>query len=177
MMKLTRPPSLLRLLSLAVTAPLALALAPALGGCAVARPWSTPGAPAPAPGAAAGGATVTLVITHAVLDGARRKPFDEYTGRVVEALRSGTVPGLVGFSVRKELFGDQVWTMSAWTDREASRRFAAASPHREALEQASDAIRSVRVRTFEVPRDAPPPRWEEALRWLERPEATPGGAT
>jgi hypothetical protein len=45
------------------------------------------------------------------------------------------------------------------------------------MEQASDAIRSFRVRTFELPRDAPPLSWEEALRWLERPEATPGGAT
>jgi heme-degrading monooxygenase HmoA len=177
MMKLTRSRLALRLRSLAVAAPLALALVPALGGCAVARPWSQPGASPPALDAAADRATVTLVITHAVLDGARRKPFDAYTGRVVEALQSGTVPGLVGFSVRKELFGDQVWTMSAWTDRAASRRFAAASPHREALEQASHAIRSVRVRTFEVPRGAPPPSWEEALRWLERPEATPGGAT
>jgi heme-degrading monooxygenase HmoA len=177
MMKLTRPPFPLRPRSLAVTAPPLLALALALGGCAVARPWSQPAAPPPSTGEAASGATVTLVITHAVLDGARRRPFDAYTGRVVEALQSGTVPGLIGFSVRKELLGDQVWTMSAWTDREASRRFAASSPHREAMEEASAAIRSVRVRHVERQRGAPPPRWEEALRWLEQPEGTPGGGT
>lgn len=172
-MKLARSAPAFRLRSLAFAFPLAFALF----GCTVARPWSQPGAPAAAAGPDAGRATVTLIITHAVLDGAMRKPFDEYTERVVEALQSGTVPGLVGFSMRKELFGDQVWTMSAWTDREASRRFAASSPHREAMEVASDAIRSLRVRTLDLPRDAPPPSWDEALRWLERPEATPGGAT
>jgi heme-degrading monooxygenase HmoA len=173
MMKLTRRHPFLVALSLACPA----ALAVAASGCTVARPFSRPG-PGPAAAIPEGGrSTVTVVLTHAALEGSKRGPFDEYTRRVVDALESGTVAGLVGFSVRREIFGDQVWTMSVWADREASRTFAASSPHREAMERASDAIRSLRVVSFEVPPSAVPPSWEDALRRLDRPEAEVGGAT
>jgi len=112
---------------------------------------------------------VTVVITHAVVDRARRGPFDDYTRRLVAALDTGTYAGLVGFSVRKELLGDEVWTVTVWSDPDAMRRFASSSLHREAMRRAGDAIVSVRVRHVQAPASEMPWSWTRILEHLEAP--------
>lgn len=147
-------------------------LAGLLAGCAVARPFS-PG-PVVGPGDHPDD-PVTMVITHAVVDRARRRPFDDYTRRLVAALDAGRYEGLVGFSVRKELFGDEVWTVTVWSDPRAMQRFAGSELHREAMHRAGDALRSVEVRHVEAPRAEIPWSWERVLAQLE-PRGAEGGA-
>ena len=142
--------------------------------CTIARPFSGPGLRAP--GEVGAASMVTVVITHATLHGSRRGHFDRYTRRLVAALEAGTFAGLVGFSVRKTLFSNEVWTMSAWTDGEAVAGFARSSLHREAMAQAGDAIRSLRVRRVQVPPAAIPLSWKQALRYLDVPQTDRGAS-
>lgn len=138
-------------------------------GCAISRPFSGPGLAAHGIAADDPRETVTVVITHAKLDNSRRGPFDDYTRRLVEALDSGEFAGLVGFSVRKELLGNEVWTMSTWTDHAAVDRFAGSALHREAIARARHAIVSLRVRYVRVAPADVPLSWERALWHLEQP--------
>lgn len=154
-------------------APLA-ALAGLLPGCAVARPFSGPAVDAGAPDASVT-TSVTMVITHAVVDRARRGPFDDYTRRLVAALDAGRYEGLVGFSVRKELLGDEVWTVTVWSDLQAMQRFAGSELHRDAMRRAGDALRSVEVRHVQASRAEIPWSWERVLAQLG-PRGAEGGA-
>lgn len=159
MMKLYR---LLPLLALALALPPALLLLPS---CALARPFvAPPGAPVP-------DAPVTVVVTHAVLDNERRDVFDDYTRRLIARLDAGDYAGLVGYSVRQEPLGDEVWTLTVWTDADAMRRFARSGPHREAMRKADSAILELNTRVFELPPDALPPSWDMALQRLAEPQA------
>lgn len=146
------------------------ALAGLLPGCAVARPFSGPAVDAGAPP----DAPVTMVITHAVVDRARRRPFDDYTRRLVAALDAGQYEGLVGFSVRKELLGDEVWTVTVWSDPQAMQRFAGSELHRDAMRRAGDALRSVEVRHVQASRAELPWSWERVLAELG-PRGAEGG--
>jgi heme-degrading monooxygenase HmoA len=137
-----------------------------LSGCTIAKPFSAPkGTPAPT-------APVTVVVTYALLDNEQRQPFDDYTERLADSLDAGQYPGLVGYSIRKEILGDEVWSLTAWTDLNAMVNFARSGLHAEAKSRASHAIRELQVRHFELEPSALPPSWELALGYLDAPATT-----
>lgn len=111
--------------------------------------------------------SAVLVVTHAVLDPRTRADFDAQTRNVVDGLP--LQPGLLGYSVRRELLGNQVWTITVWADEAARARFVASALHREAMAEGSAAITSIRVRRFALPEGSLPVRWRQALELLDGP--------
>lgn len=108
-----------------------------------------------------------MSLTHAVIDGRNRRDFDRYTRRIVDVLPSQ--PGLVSFSVRRELIGDQVWTITVWDSDESRDRFFASGLHRDAMAAAGAAIVNVRTRRLDVRRGNLPVAWADALELLGDP--------
>ncbi len=109
--------------------------------------------------------TVVLVITHAVLDNAKRAAFDEHTQRVVASLRAQ--PGLLGYSVRRQVLGNEVWTMTAWRDEAALSAFVRGPTHQAAISNGAPALQSVRFCRFTLPATDLPLTWSHAERLLE----------
>ncbi|MEM6454892.1 MAG: hypothetical protein AAF772_07330 [Acidobacteriota bacterium] len=148
-------------------------LAGLLSGCTIGLPFARPAASAaPSSGDGAEAAaqaddTVTIVVTHAVVDRAKRKAFDRYTQKVARALRAGEFDGLVGFSVRRQLFGSEAWTLTVWQSPEALRSFSTSAMHRTAVAEGAPALLRMRSHRYEQPADAPVPTWSEAIALLE----------
>ncbi|MEO1481197.1 MAG: antibiotic biosynthesis monooxygenase [Myxococcota bacterium] len=105
---------------------------------------------------------VLVSLTHAVLDGDKREDFDEYVFIVADAMERGNIPGLVGFRIRKELFGDEVWTMSAWESEEALADFVRSDVHRKAMRVGRPAIVRMKTRRLTVDGAEVPIGWDRA---------------
>lgn len=138
-------------------------------GC-VSTPFRGPGYDAErgviAPGA---GEEVLVALTYGRLDTEQTATFRAHMKKVLADLP--TREGLIGFAVRKQIFGDEVWTMSAWTDEAALEAFVYARPHQEAAQ--SDTIpmdKTVFARRW-LPADELPLSWERAQAILAE-EAT-----
>ncbi|MDX2088871.1 MAG: antibiotic biosynthesis monooxygenase [Kofleriaceae bacterium] len=138
----------------------------ALAACAVSRPFAGPGYDRErgviAPDT---GAMVVVALTNATLDGARRHTFDDHTRRVVDSLSSQ--PGFIGSSLRTRIFGNEVWTMTAWTSEEALDNFVASGVHQTAIENGMAPVRTARFARIKVARTALPLSWDRALEILE----------
>lgn len=138
----------------------ALPLAALLSGCTLAMPFRVPeGAHRPDPAA-----TVVVALTQAEVDPAQQALFDRYVKSVLADLPRQ--PGLVGYSLRRNLPGDRVWTLTVWKDEPARAAFVASPAHRAAMAAAMPALKSARFARREVPAREAPPRWAEALQWL-----------
>lgn len=109
---------------------------------------------------------VHLSITHATVDPARSRAFTRQALAVHGAMDGQ--PGLVMFAIRRELFGDQVWTVSAWTSEADRRRFVDATAHRAAMAGSGPALRSLHVQRVVLRRDALPRRWDEVFELLAK---------
>ncbi|MEL6715824.1 MAG: antibiotic biosynthesis monooxygenase [Planctomycetota bacterium] len=148
----------------------ALALLPS--GCAVSRPFRGPGY------SSRDGVTVdappgglVVALTEGVLDRSRRRPFDRAIRDVDRGMASQ--PGLVGYALRKELFGSRVWTMSVWESEEALRRFVRSGLHRDAMQRGGEATLEFRYHSFRAQPGEFPVPWERAIGLLEA-EGGPG---
>jgi hypothetical protein len=128
-----------------------------LTGCAISTPYR--GSTAAPPGGA------LLIVTHAVVDPAGRSEFFTQTLKVLDSMDGQ--PGLVGYSVRRQLVGNEVWTMTLWADHGAMVRFVSQPVHWDAMTVSGSAIRSMAVRRRMLPGGAPAPGWAEALRLLQ----------
>ena len=139
-------------------------------GCTVARPFRGPGF-RPGTGVVAddAGDTVVVQLTHAVLDPDLRRPFDEHTELVNDAMTAHE--GLIGYSLRKQLFGDEVWTLSVWRDEAALSDFVRSDVYRAAMESGAPAVVSMRSRKLDVPREDIPLSWKRAVELLDEAEA------
>ncbi|AOF82336.1 antibiotic biosynthesis monooxygenase family protein [Methyloversatilis sp. RAC08] len=111
--------------------------------------------------------TVVLVLTHIIVDGARRDEFDRQTRRVIDSM--STQPGLIGYSARRELFGNEAWTMSVWASDAARARFVRSAVHQEAIAKSESAIVTVRLKRLNMARKDVPRDWAAALELLARP--------
>lgn len=136
-------------------------LAAVLGGCQVATPWRQTAEPTPAT------SELIVVVTAAALDGADREASARFWDGVWRVERSlGRQPGLVGYSLRRELLGDRAWTLTAWESEQALTLFMLSAEHGEAMRTGRGALRQVRTLRYTLPRDAAPPRWDDALARL-----------
>jgi heme-degrading monooxygenase HmoA len=144
-------------------------LAACLPSCRVAMPFSGPGYSrsegVTLPGV---GETVVVAVTHAVVDNAKRGPFDEGTRRVDESLP--TLDGFIGRSLRIELLGNEAWTMTVWRDEEALESFVSSPAHRLAVREGLPALKSARFLRFAIPTRDVPPSWDDVLHRLEQIE-------
>jgi quinol monooxygenase YgiN len=131
----------------------------ALGGCAISIPYKTVAAPPDS------SATVVVALTWASLDPQRRAVFDRYTNRLVETLPQQ--PGLLGYSVRRELLGNEVWTMTVWSSDEARRNYVYSPLHQEAITETYGIIQRARFVRYVTTAAELPPIWPAALKRLE----------
>ncbi|MEM7434541.1 MAG: hypothetical protein AAF436_05265 [Myxococcota bacterium] len=110
------------------------------------------------------GANVVLALTAGVLRPGRRRHFDRYTQIVFRGV--GAEPGYVGGSVRREVFGRHVWTMTAWIDDAAVNRFVASPRHQEAISVAGECLAESRFKRLELAPTELPVSWDRALELL-----------
>ncbi len=142
---------------------LGLLLAGLLSACSVATPFRK--VPAGI-GQAEQGATV-VVITEATLGGSSEQRSGFWTGvRSVQAVLPSQ-PGLIGYSLRQELLGNRVWTMTVWQSELDVRRFADTATHRQAMQSGAAALINLRFARIQRGQRMPVPTWEEAMDALE----------
>lgn len=142
---------------------LGLLLAGLLSACSVATPFRKISAGI---GQAEEGTTV-VVITEATLGGSAEQRSGFWTGvRSVQAVLPSQ-PGLIGFSLRQELLGNRVWTMTVWQSELDIRRFADTATHRQAMQSGAAALINLRFARIQRGQRMPVPTWEEAMDALE----------
>jgi len=133
-------------------------------GCAVSTPFAGPGL-APAVQARA---EVVLSITHVTLspDRTQHAAFWRSIGKIDAVLPSQ--PGLIAHAKRRELLGDEAWTVTAWRDEESLRAFVQSEVHTEAMATAANSFIDARFARVAVPAERLPLPWREVLAILER---------
>ncbi len=138
-----------------------------LSACAISTPFQWPGFDAKKGVTIANAGTeVIAVITHVVVDPQKdRAAFDDHTLRVANNMAGE--PGLIGYSVRKELLGNEAWTVSIWVDEASISRFVSTPRHRTAMREGSSAMAAVRFRRFKVAATELPLNWDRILQVLE----------
>ena len=140
-----------------------LLLAGLVGACSVATPFRKVAA---GTGQAEHGTTV-VVITEATLGGSSEQRSGFWTGvQSVQAVLPSQ-PGLIGYSLRQELLGNRVWTMTIWQSKLDVRRFADTATHRQAMQSGAEALINLRFARFQRDQRIAAPTWEEAMVALE----------
>lgn len=138
-------------------------------GCVLATPFRGPaysywdGIASEARGA---GDTVVIALTFARLgeDDRRNEAFRSNLGPVVESLDAQ--PGLIGYSIRKAVFGKDFWTMTVWKDEASLDAFVMGRRHSRAMMEGSTAPSESRFARVQVPADRAPLDWDNALEIL-----------
>ncbi|MEM6532705.1 MAG: hypothetical protein AAF654_08770 [Myxococcota bacterium] len=105
---------------------------------------------------------VLVSITHAVLNPNARDAFDDYVFVVADAMDRGEIPGLVGYRIRKEVFGDEVWTMSAWRSAKDLSAFVRSEVHARAIRAGRGAIVTMTSKRVTLSADEIPLGWDRA---------------
>ena len=142
--------------------PLLAALVAALHGCAISTPLQR---------LQQEGGPVTVVITAGRLHTDQRAAFDRQTALVLHTLSAQ--PGLLAYTARRELWGDQVWTMTVWQDPASLSRFLAAPAHREAVARSLPALQDMVSVRRQMPRADVPRDWPAALALLRESPQRP----
>lgn len=132
-------------------------------GISIGTPWPRL-APATPDGA---DAPVVLVLTRVVVDTRQRAVFDRQNRLVLASM--GQHPGLLGFAARRQLFGNQGWTMSVWADDDARAAFVRSAVHREAIARSQPALVAVELKRVTVARRDLPADWSAMLHLLADP--------
>lgn len=128
-----------------------------IAGCALSTPQRTP---VKMPGDN-GDDLVYVVVTRANIKPEMRSVFNKLAARVVDTLPDQ--PGLITYSLRRELFGTQEWTMTVWNSARERDDFGQSSAHRSAMKLTSRLVEDFDVRRFVVRRSQLPLRWQDVL--------------
>lgn len=153
-----------------------LALLLGTTGCTIATPFRGPGYDLwRGPRDLDPDSRVVVSLTHATLKPGRRAPFDEHTRRVIAAIAGQ--PGLVGYSVRLRLGGEEAWTMTVWRDEESRARFVASPVHAEAMAAGLPSLERVRFRRLVLAAREIPLDWQRAEVLLDEASRGYGGAS
>lgn len=105
---------------------------------------------------------VLVAITHANVDSGKRDVFNAGAYRVLDSLPSQ--PGLLGYSVRRQLFGDEVWTATIWLDEESMLRFVQSPAHVQAVRESRNAVRNIQYKRLLIKRSDLPFSWDVLLK-------------
>jgi quinol monooxygenase YgiN len=108
---------------------------------------------------------VYFAITRGDIAAGSRANFSEQLRAVLDTM--GEHDGLVGYAVRRELFGSRVWTMSAWVDQASMERFVRSEAHRKAVAQGGIPRSSFIAAFSHVDVERVPITWTDAERLLE----------
>ena len=138
-----------------------------LFGCVIDTPLKGPGVESRTGEMTDEAETVFVGLTHAVLvdDPRLRSTFWSHVGKVEESL-SGH-PGFVGYSKRKQLFGNEAWTMTIWTDEKSLNDFVESEVHQTAIRDSIKALDSTTFARIELKREEIPLSWKYAMQILD----------
>jgi heme-degrading monooxygenase HmoA len=105
---------------------------------------------------------VTVGMTHVTNgdDSKKNDVFWDHTYAVIDSLP--THAGYLGHKVRKEIFGNEAWTMTVWKDEESLNGFVRGDKHGEAIQNGLDAVAKARFVRFTIERSKIPLPWDEA---------------
>jgi quinol monooxygenase YgiN len=148
-----------------------LAIALVLPGCEVGHPFRGPGYDSAkgvvGPGA---GRTLVVAITQGDIAPGSRGRFDAQLRNVLAGMNEHD--GLVGYSVRKQLFGRRVWTMSVWLDEASLYQFIDSPAHRAAVAEGGIPRSSFVYLRADLPADQIPLSWDRAKRMMAASQVT-----
>ncbi len=138
----------------------------ALSGCSISTPFRGSGYDTDRGVILDGGDTVYVSITHAVLakDRRLRSTFWTHVRRVEASLQQR--PGFVAYSMRRQLFGNEAWTMTVWADESSVKAFINSDAHQRAIGSAAAALTAAHFARVELQREELPLSWERALELL-----------
>lgn len=80
-----------------------------------------------------------MALTNAKLQRSKRSGFDKRSKEIFENINSS--PGYIGGTVKFEIFGDEVWTMTVWENQEALERFVDSTRHLDAMYMTNQAMK------------------------------------
>lgn len=137
-----------------------------LGGCRVGHPFRGPGYD-PDRGVVHPDVVgqVLVVITRGDIEAGGGRKFANELRAVLDSMHGQD--GLVGYSVRKELLGSRVWTMSVWIDRVSVERFVNSPAHARAMAQGGIPRAPFVAAYTQIDVSRVPLSWREAERLLQ----------
>ena len=140
--------------------------------CSVGMPFRWPGYD-PIKGVTAqnAGENVLVVITNPIVDQDKRSAFDDYTQRLLKSMHNS--PGLIGYSGRKQILGDEAWTVSIWADEDSMKKFIRSPEHEAAIDAGMPALKTVRFRREWISAKQLPLTWTEVLSILDDGKTPP----
>ena len=141
---------------------MALAVVPLLGACAISTPF-----PRLKMSGAGADDQVVVVLTHIVVDSNQRSEFDRQTRRVIDSLPSHS--GMLGYSARRQIFGNEAWTMSMWASDADRAGFVRSAVHQEAIAKSAPAIVNIQLKRLTLTRKDVPVGWPRALELMAEP--------
>lgn len=141
---------------------MALAVVPLLGACAISTPF-----PRLKMSGAGADDQVVVVLTHIVVDSNQRSEFDRQTRRVIDSLPSHS--GMLGYSARRQIFGNEAWTMSMWASDADRAGFVRSAVHQEAIAKSAPAIVNIQLKRLSLTRKDVSAGWPRALELLAEP--------
>ena len=106
---------------------------------------------------------VVVGLTKAVRgkDARKNKLFWDNTMAVIDSLKRGEHPGLLGHAVRVEILGKASWTMTVWKDEESLNNFVRSPIHQKAIREGFAALKDAKfARVKRAVKDIP-------LSWTE----------
>ena len=141
---------------------MALAVVPLLGACAISTPF-----PRLKMSGAGAEDQVVVVLTHIVVDSNQRSEFDRQTRRVIDSLPSHS--GMLGYSARRQIFGNEAWTMSMWASDADRAGFVRSAVHQEAIAKSAPAVVNIQLKRLSLTRKDVPAGWPRALELMAEP--------
>jgi quinol monooxygenase YgiN len=103
-----------------------------------------------------------LLLTYLPMRRPTRLPrFLGYVRKIQKQLE--LADGLVGYSLLAKPLSSNYWTLSAWEDDAALRRFVGERPHREAMRELPRYLSGFRTIRWTAAGQTLPPSWGEAL--------------
>lgn len=76
----------------------------------------------------------------------------------------GRTPGVVGYSLRAQIFSKQFWTMSVWEDSAALMNFVRKVPHSDSMKAMAPFMGQTKFTQWKVSGSGVPLKWDEAIR-------------
>jgi len=73
-------------------------------------------------------------------------------------------PGVIGYSLRAQIFSKQFWTLSVWEDSAALINFVRKVPHSESMKAMAPFMGQTKFKQWTVPGSGVPLKWAEAIR-------------
>jgi heme-degrading monooxygenase HmoA len=110
---------------------------------------------------------VVVGITHVTTgdDSSKNDLFWDHTMRVVDSLPSHS--GYLGHKIRKQLFGNEAWTMTVWQDEDALQNFVSGEKHSDAIQNGLDAVVKARFVRFTIAKSKIPLSWDDAEKIMD----------